>query len=90
MRINHHSLALVENLDKEHDNAVQIFGGAISVQNIDDLVLMLPTVITDAKFWHWHAGLVDACRTFCTLCGYDPALVESYIGTKFEEVCAHA
>ena len=73
-------------LDEKHSNAIPIFGGARLVQNISDLVSMLPSVIHSAKFFKWHAGLVDACRTFCHLCLVDPMLVEVYIGMRFEDL----
>lgn len=31
-------------------------------------------------------ALANACRTFCSLCFVDPALIECYIGMKFEKL----
>jgi len=76
----------VEALDEKYPNAIPIFGGAIWVRDITDIIRMLPSVIHSAKFFRWHAGLADACRTFCSLCFVDHALVECYIGIKFEEL----
>lgn len=78
----------VEALNKKHSNAIPIFGGAIWVHDLDTLVESLPSVIHSARFFKWHAGLADACRTFCHLCFFDPALVEAYIGMKFEKLVA--
>ena len=86
--MNEYTKHLVEKLDERYPNAIPIFGGAIWVKNMADIVRMLPGVIHSAKFFGWHAGLVNACNTFCHLCGYDPALVEVYIGTKFEQLVA--
>lgn len=80
----------IEALDAKHPNAIPIFGGALWVHDIETLVDMLPSVISGAKFWKWHAGLVDACRTFCRLCFVDPTLVECYIGMKFEQLTERA
>ena len=79
---------LILALDEKHSNAIPIFGGAIWVDNLEKLVASLPSVISGAKFFGWHAGQVAACRTFCHLCGYDPALIEVYIGLRFEELVA--
>lgn len=73
-------------LDDKYPNAIAIFGGARLVQNIDDIVGMLPTVVRTAKFFQWHETPANTCRTFCTLCFIDPALVECFIGTKFEKI----
>lgn len=78
----------IEALDEKYGNAIPIFGGAIWVNNLETLVGSLPSVISGAKFFKWHAGVVDACRTFCHLCGYDPALIEVYLGLRFEELVA--
>lgn len=80
------TMRAVEALDEKHSNAIPIFGGAIWVKGLDDLVRMLPSVIHSAKFFKWHAGLADACRQFCHLCFIDPMLVEVYIGMTFEEL----
>lgn len=78
----------IEALDEKYPNAIPIFGGAIWVDNLEKLVGSLPSVISGAKFFKWHAGQVAACRTFCHLCGYDPALIEVYLGIRFEELVA--
>lgn len=76
----------IEALDEKYSNAIPIFGGALWVHNLETLVGSLPSVISGAKFWKWHAGVAGACRTFCHLCGYDPALIEVYLGMRFEEL----
>ena len=82
------TMRAVEALDEKYPNAIPIFGGAIWVSDIDGIIQSLPHVIHSAKFFKWHAGLADACRTFCHLCFTDPALVECCIGMKFEELVA--
>lgn len=74
-------------LDEKYPNAIPIFGGARCVKGIEDIVRMLPSVIHSAKFFGWHDTLAGACRTFCSLCFTDSALVECYIGIRFEELC---
>lgn len=80
----------IEALAEKHDNAIPVFGVALWVNpaDIDDVVAHLPTVIREAKFRNWHAGIADACRTFCHCLFVDPALVECYIGMKFENLVA--
>jgi hypothetical protein len=80
------TMRAVEALDEKYPNAIPIFGGAIWVKSIADIIRMLPDVIHSAKFFKWHAGLADACRTFCSLCFVDHALVECYMGIKFEKL----
>ena len=78
----------IEALDEKYPNAIPIFGGALWVNDLECLVASLPSVISGARFFEWHAGLADACRTFCHLCFTDPTLVECYIGMKFEQLVA--
>lgn len=78
----------IEALAEKHSNAIAIFGGALWVNDLERLVASLPSVISGARFFGWHAGVVDACRTFCHLCFIDPTLVECYIGMKFEQLVA--
>ena len=47
-------------------------------------------MIYDYKLFGWHESKPQAMRTFCKLAMVDPALVEVYIGMKFEEVSKHA
>ena len=78
----------IESLAEKHDNAIPIFGHAYHMDNvsIDAIIRKLPDVIRAAKFFHWHGGLADACRTFCHCLFVDPALIEAYIGMKFEQL----
>jgi hypothetical protein len=80
----------IEALDEKHTNAIPIFGGALWIDpaNIEAIIAYLPTIIHNAKFWQWHAGLADACRQFCHCLFVDPALIEYAIGMKFEELAA--
>jgi hypothetical protein len=79
---------LVEKLDEQHSNAIPIFGVAIWIDGVEELVACLPNLISDAKFWRWHDTPANACRTLCRLCFIDPTLIECYIGMKFEELVA--
>lgn len=78
----------IEALDEKHPNAIPIFGGALWIDpaNIEAIIAYLPTIIHNAKFWQWHAGLADACRQFCHCLFVDPALIECAIGMKFEKL----
>ena len=80
------TMRAVEALDEKYGNAIPIFGGAIFVHNIEDIIHTLPHVIHSAKFFKWHDTPANACRTFCHLCFTDPALVECAIGMKFEKL----
>lgn len=86
---------IIEELDDKFDNAIPVFGGALwaykSVASNDNInfkefISYIPTVISNAKFYHWHEGAVGAVRRFCRLCLVDPALVECYIGMSLEEL----
>lgn len=79
-------IPLIENLNKEHPDAIAIFGGALWVEDISSLIGSLAHVISEAKFRNWHEGLAGACRTFCHMCLVDPMLVEAYMGMKFEDL----
>lgn len=76
----------IEALNEKYSNAIPVFGGALWVHDLETLVASLPSVISGARFFSWHAGVIDACRTFCHLCFIDPMLVECYIGMKFEQL----
>jgi hypothetical protein len=80
----------IEALAEKHDRAIEVFGGALWIDptNMGQIVDYLPTIIDNAKFWRWHGGLADACRTFCRCLFVDPALVECAIGMKFETLVA--
>ena len=80
----------IEELDKKYPNAIPIFGGAIWIDSADilDVIAYLPSIIRHAKIWKWHGGLADACRMYCHCLFVDPALVECYIGMKFEQLVA--
>ena len=84
--MNEATIKLLESLEEKHSYAIAIFGGAASVQTIDDIVGALPYIIKMVKFYEWCESPADACRTFCHLCFTDPKLVEAYIGMKFEKL----
>ena len=81
-------------LGKQHDNAIPVFGGAALAYNhihaetpdFEGFIEYLSHVIDEADFRRWHEGIAGACRTFCHLCLVDPALVEAYLGMKFEQL----
>ena len=85
---------IIVNLGDKYSNAIPVFGGALWAYdavcgpNVDmkKFISYLPSVIVDAKFFEWHEGVVGALRRFCRICLVDPALVEAYIGMKFEEL----
>lgn len=80
----------------KYDNALGVFGGAYFASSIAEngdiatFCEFLPGVVRNAKFFQWHEGVAGALRRFCRLCLVDPALVEAYLGMKFEEVCINA
>ena len=82
------TMRFIEDLDEKHDRAIPIFGGALWIDptDIDAIINYLPTIVHDAKFWKWHGGLADACRTFCHCLFVDPTLIEACIGMKFEKL----
>jgi hypothetical protein len=85
-------------LQDKYDNAVAVMGGAYwAAQEVHNdapdfakFVEYLSNMIHDLKFFGWHEPIPKAMRTFCHLAMVDPALVEVYIGMKFEEVCVNA
>lgn len=86
--MNEATMRFIEALDKKYSNAIPIFGGAIWINpmDIDAIITHLPSIIRSAQIWNWHGGLADACRTFCDCLFVDYALVEAYIGMKFEKL----
>lgn len=84
--MNEATINLLDTLADKYPYAIAIFGGAASVQTIDDIVGALPYIIKMVEFYEWHESPADACRRFCHLCFTDPKLVEAYLGMKFEEV----
>lgn len=78
----------IENLAEKYPDAIPVFGVALWVNpaDISSIIEHLPTVIREAQFRKWHAGIADACRTFCHCLFVDPALIECYIGMKFEQL----
>lgn len=77
----------VEALAEQHSNAIAVFGGLLWIETIDDIATQLPFLMRRAKFYEWHEGVIGAMRTLCHLCYVDPALVEAYIGMRFEKLC---
>lgn len=54
--------------------------------DLDKIVLYLPTIIRNAEFFKWHDTLANACRVFCRCLFIDPMLIEAYIQTTFEDL----
>ena len=75
---------MINNLSKLGNNDVQIFGGAIYVHNIHDIVKYLPYVINISA--RKGFDVAENCRKFCHICSIDPMLVETYMGITFEEL----
>jgi len=81
-------------LEDKHENAFAVMAGAYwAVQEVhkdkpdfDKFVEYLFNMIDDYKFFGYHEPIPQAMRTFCKLAMVDPALVEVYLGMKFEEV----
>ena len=79
-------------LNEQYSNAFAVFSGAywahqaVISGNMADFVSFLPTVITNVKFYGWHESIPKALRRFCNLCLVDPALIEVYLGIKFEDI----
>lgn len=67
-------------------NITALFGGVYFVNNIEDIIHLLPHIIKSAKFFGWKENIANACRQFCHLCITDPMLVEAYIGKRFEDL----
>lgn len=85
-------------LQDKYDNAVAVMGGAYwaaqevhnDKPNFNKFIEYLSNMLIDYDFFGWHESKPKAMRTFCKLAMVDPALVEVYVGMKFEEVCIHA
>jgi hypothetical protein len=85
---------IIEELDNKHPNAIPVFGGAlwayesVSGENVNfkEFVSYFPTVVSNARFYGWHEGVVGALRRFCRICLVDPNLIEAYLGIRFEEL----
>ena len=83
-------------LQEKHENAVAVMGGAYWASqevhkdepDFSKFVELMCNMVTNAKFFQWHESIPKAMRTFCKLAMVDPALVEVYIGMKFEEVAS--
>ena len=81
----------IEKLAEEHSNAIPVFASALSASqyattDFEKFVSFIPTVIEDAEFFGWHAGIISAIKTFCHLCFVDPDLVEAYLGMSFMQL----
>lgn len=82
------TMRYIEDLHEKHGNAIPIFGGAIFIDGSDfeKVASYLPAIIRSAEFYKWHDTLANACRVFCHCLFIDPALMEIYIGYKFEDL----
>ena len=78
---------ILQELADQYPDALPIFGCAIWVDgNLDKLISYIPHIVHEVKFRKWHESTIDAIRRFCHLCFVDPALVEAYIGMRFEQL----
>lgn len=84
----------IEALQEKYDNAIPVMGSAYwaaqevhnDKPNFDKFVELMVNMVSDHKFFKWHEPLPRAMRTFCKLAMVDPALVEAYIGMRFEQL----
>lgn len=87
----------IEALDAQYPNAIPVFGGALFAAkyvhenfNLDKFIMCLSNAIYNAKFYNWHESPAKTAQRFCNLCGIDPFLIETYIGTSFNEIWKEA
>lgn len=81
-------------LKNKNNNALAVMGGAYwaaQVIHTDTpdfyaFVTYLSGMVQAYKHFGWHEPLPKAMRTFCHLAMVAPALVEAYLGMRFEEV----
>ena len=79
----------IEDLDKQYGNAIPVFGGAYHIdRDMESIIRYFPNVLRYAKWFEWHESPANTLRTFCHCCFVDPALVEVFIGMKFETLIA--
>ena len=78
----------------ENAGGPAIFGGAFFAADhalrgdFDSFINVLPNVIKRSAL-DYDGTPADACRVFCEICLVDPALIEAYIGMRFEALCEH-
>ena len=80
-KFNEQTYQILHDMDKTNPDTFPMFGGAVYVATIDDLVTYLPHVISYAR--HKGYDIIDNIQTFCHICLIDPMLVQAYIGTTF-------
>ena len=83
-KFNESTYQILHDMDKTRPNVFQMFGGAVYVSTIEDLVNCLPHIISYSR--HKGYDVIDNIKTFCHICLIDPMLVEAYLGMRFEEV----
>lgn len=82
-------------MNEKYPDTIAVLGGAYFAHeaakdgDIATFVEFLPHVAQSAKFFKWHTGVAGALRQFCHLCFVDPALIEVYLGTTFNEIAKH-
>jgi hypothetical protein len=87
---------LIDNLKEQYPNEQvhAIFGGAyhlagefaLNKVDFNKLAMYAAQAGEAAHFFGWHDGTLGAMNTFCTLLSIDPALVETSLGVRFEEL----
>lgn len=82
-------------MNEKYPNAIAVLSGAYFAQasaeqgDLSTFVEFLPHVAQSAIMFEWHNGVAGALRQFCHLCLVDPALIEVYLGTTFNEIAKH-
>ena len=71
-------------MSKTQPDVIPMYGGAVYVSTIDELISCLPHIISYSRIKDYD--IIDSINTFCHICLMDPMLVQAYIGTAFEEL----
>lgn len=91
-------LSIVEHniraLAQTHENAIAVMGGAYfaaydihkDAPDFESFIIKMDDMIRQHLFRNYDEPLHDSMKTFCHLCMVDHALVEAYIGMRFEDV----
>lgn len=82
-------------LTEQYDNAIPVFGGALFAASslhgynpdFRGFEWGLQCVLKNARLYKWHESEADTLRRWCHICLVDPALVEAYLGMRFEQYC---
>ena len=83
-KFNETTYQILHNMDKTRPDVFPMFGGAVYVSTIEDLINCLPHIINYSKRKGYD--IVDNIHTFCHICLIDPMLVQAYIGIEFAKL----